>query len=198
MVEKKSVKRKTFVTREDLINRLSEIARARGRSLFETVNELFELAITAEDIGLTLKRVVEERHMVETARTSGFALGLEFLWYEMADTVYEQKKRQALKSWFNAGVWFAKRYVTSDNSDALNDFRRDLKLFTWNAPEFCIRNTKNTISVRVASPNYSDAYTHLLASFLEGALSVFGYTTISCELKQGIIRLDGAKEDVNF
>ncbi len=197
MVEKKSAKRKTFVTREDLINRLSEIARERGHSLYETVNEIFELAITSEELGLSLKRVVEERHMVETAKKSGFALGLESLWYEMADTVYEQKRRQALKSWFDAGVWFAKRYATSNNADPLGDFSRDLKLFTWNAPEFSIQKTRTEISVRVASPNYSEAYTHLLASFLEGALSAFGYAITSHDLKQGVIRLDGVKEAVN-
>jgi len=198
MVEKKSAKRKTFVTREDLINRLSEIARARGHSLYETVNELIELAITAEDLGLTLKRIVEERHMTETARKSGFALGLENLWYEMADISYDTKKRQALKSWFDNGVWFAKRYTTSNNVDALGAFSTDLKLFTWNAPEFRIEKSKNNVAVRVASPIYSEPYTYLFASFLECAFCAFGYKITSSEIKNGIIRLDGIKEAAIF
>jgi hypothetical protein len=194
MVEKKSAKRKTFVVREDLINRLSEIARARGHSLYETVNEIFELAISSHDLGLALKRVVEERHLVETARQSGFALGLESLWYELADLSYDAKKRQALASWFNAGVWFAKRYITSNALDPLNDFSRDLSLFTWNAPEFRIVRTKNEVAVRIVSPRFSASYTYLFASFIEGAMQAFSYKIVTSDIKQGIIRIDAIKE----
>jgi hypothetical protein len=34
-------RRKTFVAKEDLINRLSVIAREKGFSLYDTVNEVF-------------------------------------------------------------------------------------------------------------------------------------------------------------
>ncbi len=194
MVEKKSAKRKTFVTREDLITRLSEIAKERGHSLYETVNEIFELAISSHDLGLALKRIVEERQLLETARQSGFTLGLESLWYEMADLSYDAKKRQALKSWFDAGVWLAKRYVTSNAADPMADFNRDLTLFTWNAPEFHIDKTRQDISVRIASPRFSASYTYLFASFIEGALETFGYKVVTNDIKQGIIRLNGIKE----
>lgn len=194
MVEKKSAKRKTFVTREDLINRLSEIAKARGRSLYETVNEIFELAITSEELGLTLKRVVEERHLVEVARQSGFILGFETLWYEMADLSFEAKKRQALKSWFDTGVWFAKRYVTSIVQDPLAEFTHDLSLFTWNAPEFRIDRSKSDIAVRIVSPRFSASYTYMFASFIEGALQSFGYKIVTNDVKQGAIRINGIKE----
>jgi len=103
-----------------------------------------------------------------------------------------------LKSWFDNGTWFAKRYATGNNVvDALGAFSSDLKLFTWNAPEFRIEKSKNCVAVRVASPKYSDSYTCLFASFLEGALSAFGYKITSSDIKQGIIRLDGVKEAVN-
>jgi hypothetical protein len=194
MVEKKSAKRKTFVTREDLINRLSEIAKERGHSLYETVNEIFELAISSHDLGLALKRIVDERHLVEMARQSGFTLGLESLWYEMADLSYDAKKRQVMKSWFDAGVWFAKRYTTSNVSDPMANFSRDLALFTWNTPEFRIDRTRMDVSVRIMSPRFSVSYTYLFASFIEGALQTFGYNIVTSDIKQGTIRLNGVKE----
>lgn len=182
------------MARENLINRLSEIAKQRGHSLYETVNELFELAITAEDMGFTLKRVVEERELSELARKTGFILGLESLWYEMTDLAYEQKKRQALKSWFEAGVWFAKRYVTSEAADPLAAFKKDLAVFTWNAPEFSVEKMEPAVSVRVMSPRFPESYTYLFASFLEGALGAFGYKVASCDVKQGVILLRGVRE----
>lgn len=194
IIEKKSAKRKTFVTREDLINQLSKIAKARGHSLYETVNDLFELALTSEALGLTLKRVVEERCMVEEAKKKGFALGLEQLWYEMADIAYEEKKTAILESWFEAGVWFAKCYITDNSSSSFENFKNALLLFTWNTPEFRIWKTRTGISIRVMSPRFSDSYTCLFASFIKGGLETFGYTIVSSEVKQGTIRLEGIKE----
>lgn len=182
------------MAREDLINSLSEIAKQRGHSLYETVNEIFELALAAENMGFNLKRVVDERGLSELARKTGFMLGLESLWYEMSDIAYEQKKRSALKSWFDAGVWFAKRYVTSDVLDPLLAFKKDLAFFTWNAPELSIEKREPAVSVRVLSPRFTEPYTYLFTSFLEGALGAFGYKIASSEVKKGAIRLRGVKE----
>jgi hypothetical protein len=135
-VKKTNIRRKTFVAREDLLNRLVEVAKAQGCSLFELVNDLFQLAIDSEDLNFSLKRVVDERKTLEMAKGSGFILGLESLWYEMADMAYKKDKRTALKSWFDSGVWFATRYLTNDvQSPVLDQFKSDLSSFTWNAPD---------------------------------------------------------------
>jgi len=195
MEKKVSSRRKTFVAREDLMNALSDIAKQRGHSLYETVNELFELAVTAQNMGLNLKRIVDERKLTEIARKRGFILALETLWYEMADIAFEQRKRQALKSWFEAGAWFAKCYITSAVADPLLAFKADLEFFTWNAPELTVEKKGSTISVRVLSPRFTDSYTYLFASFLEGALQVFGYTLTSSDIKKGSIRLQGVRSE---
>lgn len=182
------------MAREDLISSLSEVAKQRGHSLYETVNEIFELALTAENMGFNLKRVVEERELSELARKTGFILGLESLWYEMSDLAYEQKKRPALKSWFEAGAWFAKRYTTSNVADPLAAFKTDLAVFTWNAPELSITKKDPAISVRVLSPRFTESYTYLFASFLEGALKAFSYKVTASDVKKGFIRLQGVRE----
>ncbi|MCX8150584.1 MAG: hypothetical protein N3D85_03670 [Candidatus Bathyarchaeota archaeon] len=196
MIEKKvSSRRKTFVAREDLMNSLSDIAKQRGHSLYETVNELFELAIEAQNMGLNLKRIVEERALTELARKRGFILALETLWYEMADVAFEEKKRQALKSWSEAGAWFAKRYTTSTVADPLLAFKTDLAFFTWNASELYLEKKGSAVSVRVLSPRFTSSYTYLFASFLEGALQAFGYKITSSEVTKGSIRLQAVRSE---
>jgi hypothetical protein len=69
-----------------------------------------------------------------------------------------------------------------------------LALFTWNAPEFRIEKTRPGVSVRIASPRFSESYTYLFASFVEGALETFDYKIVTSEVKQGIIRFDAVKE----
>lgn len=188
------VKRKTFVAREDLLDRLSEVAKDRGYSLYALVNEVFELALKAEEMGLDLKRVIDEREILEVAKKAGFVLGLESLWYDMADLAYGKAKGKAVQSWFEAGVWFAKRYAASESGDAFEVFIKDLMAFSWGVPELSIKSAGNKVFVRVISPRFTEAFTFLFASFLEGALSVFGFKNVYREVFKGRIFFEAVKE----
>jgi hypothetical protein len=46
------------------------------------------------------------------------------------------------------------------------------------------------VSVRIISPRFTESYTVLLASFLEGALEAFGYKITDKEVSRGAIRLE--------
>jgi len=191
------VKRKTFVAREDLIKRLSEVAKQRGFSLYDTVNEIFDVALQAEGMGVNLRGVVEERGFLKAVREAGFVFGLESLWYEMAELAYEKAKGKALKSWFEAGVWFAKRYVTGEIEDPFAAFKRDVGVFTWIAPEFTIERMEKEVSVRIISPRFPESYTFLLVSFLEGALETLGYKVAGKEVGRGTIRLEAVRKEAH-
>ncbi|MDR0372189.1 MAG: hypothetical protein LBI79_01300 [Nitrososphaerota archaeon] len=188
------IKRKTFVAREDLLNRLGEIAKAQGYSLFELVNEIFQLEIDSDGIDLSLKKMANEQRKIETARHAGFMLGLENVWYDMADLAYDKNKRLAQKSWFDAGVWFASRYTSEGHTTALSAFKGDLSAFTWNAPELYFKQTEKQVLIRVTSPRFTEAYTFLFASFLLGAMQRLGYKPTVQEVTRGVIRLDYVKE----
>jgi hypothetical protein len=49
------VKRKTFVAREDLLYRVSEMAKQRGYTVYDMVNMIFELAVKAEAAGVDMR-----------------------------------------------------------------------------------------------------------------------------------------------
>ncbi len=191
---KNNVKRKTFVAREDLLNRLADVAEAQGSSLFELVNDIFQMAIDSDELSFSLKQVVQERKILETAKGAGFVLGLESLWYEMADIAYKKDKRAALKHWFDSGVWFATRYATNGAKSPLDDFKNDLSAFTWNAPEFKLDLVGDKASIKITSPRFTEAYTFLFASFLLGAMGKFGYKPVEQQVSRGVIRIDTLKE----
>ncbi len=192
---KSNVRRKTFVAREDLLNRLVEVAKAQGCSLFELVNDLFQLAIVSDQLCFSLKRVVDERKIIETAKGVGFVLGLESLWYEMVDIAYKSQKRSALKSWFDAGVWFATRYISNGSRSPLDLFKNDLSAFTWNAPECEFEMYSDKVFVKVTSPRFTEAYTFLFASFILGAMEKFGYKPVSQEVSRGLIRIETVRDE---
>lgn len=189
----KKAKRKTFVAREDLVDRLSDVARDRGYSLYAFVNEVFGLFLRAEEMGLDLRRILEERGVLESAKRAGFVLGLENLWYDMADLAYEKARGKAVKSWFDAGVWFAKRYAASGGEDSLTSLVDDLRTLMWNVQELNVERNGDKVSVKVLSPRFSEAYTSLFSAFLEGCLESLGYKRVNQEVFKGRIFIEAIK-----
>ena len=183
------IRRKTIAAREDLIERASEVAKKKGFSLYAFVNEILQQTFQAEEMGVSLRSLIDERGMLKSAKEAGFVLGLETLWYEMADLACEKAKRRALKSWVEAGDWLAKRYVSSGIKNPFQVFKSDLEAFTWNAAELDVEEGKNEVSIRIISPKFSESYTFLLAAFLESALETFGYTRFNKDVTRGTIRM---------
>ena len=192
---KGKVKRKTLMAREDLANRLGEIAKQHGHTLFNYVNDILELAVQAEEKGINLRRVFEDSRMLKSAREAGFILGLESLWYDMAELAYRKAKRKAVKSWFEAGEWLGKRYATGDVEDPFGAFKKDLEAFTWNAPELSIERSGKEVSIRMISPKFPESYAVLYTAFLEGALEAFGYQVAEREVSRGNIRLKAVRKE---
>ena len=191
----KSIKRKTLFAREDLVNRLLSIAKQQGRSLYGLVNEIFELVIRAEDLGVNQQKAFEERWILKKARKDGFILVPEGLWYEMAEIAYQNSKDEALKRWFEAGVWLAKRYMEVESEEPLEAFKRSLKAYSWNMEEMVIEEENEKISIRIISPRMPETYAKLYSTFIEGALNTFGYKIAKKEVSFGNIRLEAVGKE---
>jgi len=191
------VKRKTLFAREDLANRLSVIAKQHGYTLYSLVNEILELAVRAEDAGINLRKIFEESWILKNAKKDGFILVLENLWYDMAELAYEKAGDEAVKKWFEAGVWLAKRYATAGMERPFEAFKRSLEAYTWNVPELTIEEDEKTVSIRMISPRFPESYTILYSAFLEGALETFGYKISSKEVSTGMIRLKAVGKEAD-
>jgi len=189
------VKRKTLFAREDLANRLSVIAKQHGYSLYNLVNEILELAIRAEDEGINLRKIFEESRILKSAKREGFILGLENLWYDISELAYEKARDEAIKRWYEAGVWLAKRYATAGTEKPFEAFKRSLEVYTWNVPELKIIEEGNNVSIRMISPRFTESYTILYSAFLEGALKILGYEISEREVSTGMIRLKAVRKE---
>jgi len=192
-LSKRKVKRKSFAAREDLLEKMNKIAKENDVSLYRFVNEVFDLSLKVNELGVNMRTLIYSRRLLNDARENGFTLGLENLWYDMAELAYEKNRKKALESWNESGVWLAKKYTTSEIEDPFEVFKNDLKDFTWNVPEFEVTKEKDKITVRIISPRFTEAYTQLFTVFLEGALQTFEYTIDNKEIARGIIRLDAIK-----
>jgi len=183
-------KRKTFVARDDLLSKLNEIAKLNGKSLYETVNEIFELTIHANSKGIMLKDAIAEQGILNKAKDKGMILALESLWFDMADICNGASKSEALKAWNAAGTWFARRYAAEGILDPFQGFKEDLLLLTWGVPELALHKKGNEVQIRVISPKFSEIYSQLLSSFMEGALDELGYQISDKEILRGSLRIN--------
>ena len=188
--------RKTFAAREDLIERASEVAKKRGFSFYAFINEILQLTLQAEELGINLRGLIEERGLLKAAKEAGFILGLENLWYEMVDITCEKAKRRALDCWVESGEWLAKRYISSGVRDPFLAFKCDLEAFTWNASELDVETEKDEVAIRIISPKFSESYTFLLAAFLESALKTFGYARFNRDVTRGTIRIKAKRRKI--
>jgi len=191
--KKRKVKRKSFAARGDLLDRMNKVAKENDLSLYGFVNEVFKETLRANELGANLRTLIDSRELLKDARENGYTLGLESLWYEMSEIAYDKAKKKSLQTWFDAGVWLAKRYVTGESEDPFEVFKNDLKDFTWNVPEVEVNKKEEKLSVRIVSPRFPESYTFLFTAFLEGALETFGYKIDSKEVSRGIICLEAVK-----
>ncbi len=182
-------KRKTFVAREDLLLQLNEIAKRSGRSLYETINDILEQSIYANEVGVSMRDAIDNSHLLRNAKEKGMVLGLETIWREMAELSYSVSKEDALAAWSEAGKWFAKRYMIEGKSDTFSALKHDLESFVWNVPEFTINQKEREVVVRAICPNFSEAYSCLLLAFLTSCLGTLGFDMMEKEASRGSLRL---------
>lgn len=190
----KSEKRRTFVAREDLLTHMNDLAKKSGRSMYDAINETFEVAIRADKEGISLRKAIDEQGTFRDAREKGFILGLENLWLDMAEMAYANSKTAAVKAWNSAGIWFAKRYL-ADEENPVHSFSKDVKKFFWNVPEFEISTTRSEISVRAISPRFTEPYANLFSAFIEGALEAMDFAVASREVSNGSVRITGLRKE---
>jgi hypothetical protein len=188
-----SSKRKMLAARDDLADKIGKIAESRGFTVFGMVNDLLDLAIKTDELGLSLREAVEAAKLAKQVRDASFILVFESLLYDTADLAFEQTSSQTMKVWFDTGVWVAQRYVARGLADPLTAYERDLRVFSWNIPSITVERLGDAVSLRILSPRFSESYTHLFNRYLEGVLAGCGYEVTFNEVGKGNIRLEGRK-----
>jgi hypothetical protein len=186
-----------LAARDDLADSVGKIAEKRGFTLFGMVNDLLELAIKVDSMGISLKEAVDSYQLAREVKDASFTLVLESLLYDTTEIAYERARERTMKTWFDAGVWIAQRYIARGVKDPLDAYERELKAFAWNIPSASLTRSGQAVSVRILSPRFSESYTVLFNRYLEGILTGCGYQITFNEVGKGNIRLEAVKRGVD-
>jgi hypothetical protein len=177
------LKRKMLAARVDLADEISEIAARRG-TLYDYVNDVLDQAIRAEELGLSLKEILDDRWLIKTAKEAGFTIVPEKIVYDLIENAYRKSgKRKMTGLWYETGQWYGRYYAD------LRKFDDSVRRFFWDVSEFRISKEEKNVNLTCLSSKFSEAYTEMFSKFLEGAFNALGYDLDESDVSKGIISL---------
>jgi len=184
-----STRRKMLAADEDIANRIVEVAKRRGSTVYQTVNDILEQALRVDSMGLVLNDVIDNREKLEKAKNMGLTFTIERLLYEIMDIAHEQVEEKLGDLWLETGRWYGK-YFSSKNSDAVKAFEEAMGLLTLGNPVFSMeRQNGGKLSVSCVGEQFTDGSTQMYGLFIQGAFETFGWELIKKENSKGIVRL---------
>ena len=186
-------KRKMLAADDDLANRVAELAEKRGLTVYQTVNDMLEQALLAEEHGLNLKEAIDRRGDMERAREMGLTFTVEHLYYQVVDAAYAKDKEKIKDLWRDMGFWYGK-YFKSKGKEPIKDLTDALTFMTHGSQFTAESGKRDELIVSCINEHYTRGYTEVFATFIEAAFQVLGYKTLENEASRGIIKLRLAKE----
>ncbi|MDH5810989.1 MAG: hypothetical protein QXP73_02315 [Candidatus Methanomethylicaceae archaeon] len=179
--------RKFLAAQENLADRINEIAKERGRTVFSIVNEALSAFIRANEWGKDLTTIIEDAKILEIARNSGMVLIPEPLHERlMESTSFDSKMKDY---WRSSGIVFG-RYLELNNIRDLKKVERILREVVGVNPDISISNER----LVCISPRLGEKRSEAVAIFLEGVMNSMGFGIASREVSKGIIVLKFKQE----
>ena len=178
-----------LAAQEDIANRIVDLAQRKDMTVYQTVNDILEQALRVEELGMSLRQVVDERWMLERAQETGFTFTIEQLLYRVVDEAYESDKEKYAVIWREMGHWYGKYYQTK-HEKPLDAFREALELFTIGTSEYTLENNNRDLTFSFIGEKLTPGYIELFCVFIEELLTVLGFKLKVKEINRGIIKLE--------
>jgi len=189
--------RKLILVRGDLLERVSEITAKEGKTLFAFTNEVFERAIEAYRSHISLAESLEFYRVMKTGKSLGYVVIPSDIFEHTIKKLYAVDRGFLLEKWYESGLWNGSYLsIKFHDQDPLEVVERFMKASLWNMDEFVMNQCRGKIEVKCFSPSLSLEFVEMLAKFLQGMFTSFGYSVKSNKCLRGIviIELENAKE----
>ncbi len=184
-----SSRRKMLAADEDIANKIVEIAKRRGSTVYGTLNEILQQALRADGMGLNLNYVIENREKMEKAKGMGFTFTVEKLLYEMVGLAHDKAGEELAEIWLETGKWYG-RYFADKGGDPIDSFREAMELLSLGNPVTSVeKKNGGRLVVSCVGELYTDGFTEMHGLFIRGVMETFGWEHVETENGKGMIRL---------
>jgi len=188
--------RKFLAAREDLVEKIKNLAKKKNLTLYALINETLEQVLKAEEAEKTLAEIVDEYQTLKMVKEAGFILTPSNLIYPILEKTFKDEEKNLTKIWFENGEWFGKYCKTMfPNQNHQKFLEKILNTIFWDLSDCTInQNNNDEISIKCVSSRYTSSYTHLLVSFILGMMKPYNYQPIKKDVSRGIVALTFKKE----
>jgi hypothetical protein len=172
-----------------LANKIVDVAKRRESTVYKTVNDILEQALRADQMGLSLGEIVDEREMLKKAQELGFTFSIEQLLYDVLDLTYSRNSKKLAEMWMETGRWYG-QYFKNKSNNSLNAFVEAMGLLSLGNSVFNIEERRGGIfRVTCVGERFSQGFIEVYSLFIEGVFETFDMMLENKENSEGIIRL---------
>lgn len=188
-----SHERKTIAVDKDTAEKLADIAKKEGMTLFSLINEILEIAIYCREAQLgKFSEVVQRYQDLMIAKDIGMILvplRTENLVHKLAFKTEEFKT--LLGEWYNYGKWIANYAKVRFPGDELSIIEKVNKTIYWTRTEFKIKylpedQNPKEIELSIFGQELQTEFLECIVSTYEGIFNEFGFKTIKKTVSEGI------------
>lgn len=186
--------RRFLAAKEELVKKLSNIAKAKNKTLYGLTNEILEQAIHANDLGEELPEIINNYRIIKMARENSSVLIPEKIWYLTLEKAFDKNDHSFKETFYDSGLWYGKYFSTVlTDIDSLKGIKSALKTIFWNASSLEVAQNGDKIILRCIEPNFTDSHTQFLSTMLEGIMHSLGYFTDGKKITRGLVMLTFTK-----
>lgn len=190
MKSEHKAEKKFIAVRGDLLQRIIEIANRDGKTVFGFVNEIFEQALRAEELKVSLGEIIDFYTLIEVMKKAGSIITTSDVLNHLITRLYPLEKEGLQEKWYVSGVWYGK-YLSMKFNDSLEVFKKILEVCTWDVTEASLaKSDGGRLSLRCVAPSHTVENTELFLHFLRGVMHSFNYKIVKEEFYKGIIMMD--------
>ncbi len=163
-------------------------ANKEGKPFQSLLAQIISSGLRVLQGGHTLEEVVDFYELMEMQRSSGAALLPVDLCNYMIARLCETERENITQKWREAGSWYG-RYLSSrfPGGETPEMLCKLLKATRWDLREVQVTREEATVKFQCICPQLPEESTHLLASFVEGAMASLKLKAVNTEILKGMI-----------
>ena len=187
--------RKFLAAREELVKRLTTLAKNKNKTLYGLTNQTIEQLLLAEDLGEELPEIVENYRVIKMAKENRAVLIPERVWHLVLEKAFEQAGDPLKEVFYDSGQWYGKYFSTVLSSvNSLREIKSFLEAIFWNISNLDLIEGSGNIILKLIEPNFTFTHTQLLSTMLEGIMHSIGYATQDRKITEGLVLLTFTKK----
>lgn len=194
--------RKTLAVDKELADKLAEIAKKEGKTIYSLINDLLKAAIRAtESIGESCNQIIENYEDLMVAKDIGLILVpltvADFGFHVAFKDGYQD---ELIGEWRKWGKWLGSYLKTRFPSQELEAIHRLLKVIFWKdaildfepKPENSL--DPKEITVRIYGSALKEERTTCISATIEEIFKTIGFNLNNSEILKGICKMDFKKK----